>query len=743
MVSQDWVGNTIGGRYQIEALLGQGGMSAVYRAYDPNLRRSVAIKLIHPHLSTDPNFIGRFKEEAAAIARLRHPNIVQVYDFDIDGETYYMVMEYTVGETLLARLKRLSSTGRKMSFSEAVNICLQICDAAGYAHDHELIHRDIKPANIMLDVNAQAILMDFGIVKIIGGEYHTSTGATVGTAMYMSPEQIRGERIDDCSDIYSLGVTLYEMVAGRPPYQADSSVTLMMMVLNDPLPDIRRFRGDVPEKLLSVIDQALEKVRTKRYQSMSEMAAALQQLQGRLENALPTITVVENKQSEPVTSSAASSPRAENVTLPETRHGGTQQAVSQENLLCDKTLPGNDGKVSAGSSGQAFHVEPVAPTSENALRKIRKTIRFDFRHLIIPAIGVILLLAAIIAGYLYFSSKKPPDLVLAPITSSALPINAATAKNIVSMGSWDIGSYATDLAFSPDGMLLATANNRDWVRFTRYHFYAGLWQFDTSSLKQYLFGQEGWLNIVVFSPDGKLLATASDDGSLCLWSMPDGKLVRKLEPGFGEIKSADFSPNNLLLTASTWEGYIGLWEISNGNLLRTIKNENRGFKDVKFSPDGSTLAAGLDDGTIQLWSVSNGSLLLSLEGHTAAVYKVAFSPDGRTLASASEDLSIMLWTLQDGAPLNTLQGHSQLVTDVSFSHDGSLLASGSEDGTVRLWRTADGEVLSILPQDEGILSVAFSPDSHYLASSGWGNLIYFWGISEAIPIEVTSTPAAP
>ncbi len=249
MNRQSWVGKTIAGRYQIDDLLGQGGMSAVYSAYDPNLRRNVAIKLIHTHLSTDPNFIGRFKEEAAAVARLRHPNIVQVHDFDIDNETYYMVMEYLAGETLQARLKRIKNAQRKMPLSEAVHICTQLCDAVGYAHNHELVHRDIKPANIMLDVNERAILMDFGIVKIIGGDYHTATGATIGTAMYMPPEQIRSERVDDRSDIYSMGVTLYEMISGRTPYQANSAMTIMMMVLNDPLPDLRDFRDRVPEKL--------------------------------------------------------------------------------------------------------------------------------------------------------------------------------------------------------------------------------------------------------------------------------------------------------------------------------------------------------------------------------------------------------------------------------------------------------------------------------------------------------------
>ena len=224
-MSQSWVGKTIGGRYQVDSLLGQGGMSAVYRATDPNLRRMVAIKLIHPHLSVNPSFVDRFKEEAAAVARLRHPNIVQVHDFNLDGESYFMVMEYLIGETLQARLKRLNAAQHHMPYPQVIHFCTQLCEAAGYAHRHELVHRDIKPANIMLDLNGQAILMDFGIVKIIGGEHHTATGATIGTAMYMSPEQMRSERADERSAIYSMGVTLYEMIIGRTPYQAGSVLT--------------------------------------------------------------------------------------------------------------------------------------------------------------------------------------------------------------------------------------------------------------------------------------------------------------------------------------------------------------------------------------------------------------------------------------------------------------------------------------------------------------------------------------
>ncbi len=261
MPQQTWVGETIGGRYKIEELLGKGGMSAVYKATDPNLRRVVAIKLIHPHLSDNPDFVTRFKEEAAAVATLRHPNIVQVFDFNNDGDNFYMVMEFVPGETLQARLKRLNATGRAMDATEMLKYAINLCDAVDYAHKRNLIHRDIKPANLMLDVQGQAILMDFGIAKIIGGQYHTATGATIGTALYMAPEQIKGERVDERCDIYSIGVTLFEMVSGRPPFEANSAMTTMMMHLNDPVPDLRQIQPGTPPELVAIIEKALAKNR--------------------------------------------------------------------------------------------------------------------------------------------------------------------------------------------------------------------------------------------------------------------------------------------------------------------------------------------------------------------------------------------------------------------------------------------------------------------------------------------------
>jgi serine/threonine protein kinase len=287
MAESKWIGKSLSNRYRIDELLGQGGMSAVYKATDPNLKRVVAIKIIHPHLSNDSDFVKRFEEEATAVAQLRNPGIIQVFDFNRDDDVYYMVLEFVPGETLQEHLARLHDSGRKLAIKSAIEYVAEVCDALDYAHQRGMIHRDIKPANLMLNVTGQVILMDFGIAKIVGGQRHTATGAVVGTAMYMSPEQIRGTHVDSRTDIYSLGVTLFEMVSGRPPFEADSAMTLMMMHVNDPVPDPKELNPEVPDDLVAVIRKALAKDPNARFQTAAQMAAALRNVLGRIKSGMP------------------------------------------------------------------------------------------------------------------------------------------------------------------------------------------------------------------------------------------------------------------------------------------------------------------------------------------------------------------------------------------------------------------------------------------------------------------------
>lgn len=362
MNRSSWIGQTLGGRYRIDEIIGQGGMSAVYKAYDPNLKRVVAVKLIHSHLADDPRFLMRFEEEAAAVAQLRHPNIVQVYDFNHDSDIYYMVQEFLTGETLQDRLRRLNKSARRLPLKEALSYTVNICDAAGYAHKRGMIHRDIKPANTMLDVHGQAILMDFGIVKITGSDRHTTTGAVVGTALYLSPEVIRGETPDARSDLYALGVTLYEMVSGRPPFEADSAMTLMMMHLNDPVPDLRGLRPEVPDALIKVIEKALSKDREARYATMAEFAGALRAVQA----ALPEGPSVQATQADSSTATAAVVAAA--VSSPATSDQPAANTIL-ESSVAPATPPGASPVIGAtisetpsGAPAAATHAEPTSHT---------------------------------------------------------------------------------------------------------------------------------------------------------------------------------------------------------------------------------------------------------------------------------------------------------------------------------------------------------------------------------------------
>ncbi|GAB4556558.1 MAG: hypothetical protein OHK0023_28980 [Anaerolineae bacterium] len=267
----DLSGTTLG-KYQIIERLGRGGMATVYRAYQAGIDRFVAIKVVHEHLSEDdPQFIERFRREARAVGALRHPNIVQVIDFDVQDGQYFMVMEYLEGETLKARLAHDVT----MQPLQAAQIIRKLCDAVAYAHNAGMLHRDIKPANVIFAQQDEPILTDFGIAKLADSTNLTTAGAAVGTPAYMSPEAGRGEKVDERTDIYSLGVVLYEMLAGKPPFDADTPYGVIMMHIEAPLPSIRAQNPLVPDEFERIVMRALAKKRDERFKNAAEMRDAL------------------------------------------------------------------------------------------------------------------------------------------------------------------------------------------------------------------------------------------------------------------------------------------------------------------------------------------------------------------------------------------------------------------------------------------------------------------------------------
>ena len=262
------------GRYKIISEIGQGAMGVVYKAVDPVIDRTVAIKTINLNLSRTEleEYEARFQQEIKAAGRLNHPNIVTIYDVGKTDQVAYMAMEFLEGQ----ELKDMISSGTLPPADQVVEIISQVADGLFFAHQQDIVHRDVKPSNIMVLKNNLAKITDFGIARITDSS-KTKTGMVLGTPSYMSPEQLSGTKIDGRSDIFSLGVSLYQMATGRLPFVGDSMAQLMYKIANEQQEDVRVLNHALPECLSGIINKALAKNIDERYQSGAEMAKDLRE----------------------------------------------------------------------------------------------------------------------------------------------------------------------------------------------------------------------------------------------------------------------------------------------------------------------------------------------------------------------------------------------------------------------------------------------------------------------------------
>ena len=301
------------GKYEVIDRMGRGGMAEVYRAYHANLDRFVAIKVLHAFLADDPEFRTRFSGEARNIARLKHPHIVQVYDFDFDEEVenYFMVMELVDGPTLKELLTGRRDKGDAFSLSETLRIVRQAASALSYAHKDGMIHRDVKPANLMIDKDDRLVLTDFGIAKMMSTPQSTLTGGMVGTPAYMSPEQGTGDLGDERSDLYALGIIMYEMLTGELPYFADTPLGVIMKHANEPVPSVSESRPHLPKSVDTIVKKLMAKLPENRYQTADELIVDIDKFISALRRSSSAITSTnvrrktEPKKPEPVASTTS------------------------------------------------------------------------------------------------------------------------------------------------------------------------------------------------------------------------------------------------------------------------------------------------------------------------------------------------------------------------------------------------------------------------------------------------------
>ncbi len=265
--SSQMIGTVLSGRYKLEAKLGSGGMSTVYLANDGTLDRAVAVKVMHREMSEQPDQLERFRQEARAVAKLSHPNVVAVIDAGEDGGHPYIVFEYVEGETLKQRIARVGA----LDTQEALAYAIEIARGLTVAHARNMVHRDIKPQNVLIDAEGRAKLTDFGISRQLEQDGMTATGRVLGTTDYVAPEQAMGHPVDPRSDIYSLGVVLYEMLVGQVPFHADSQVGVAMKHVNEDLPDVQQRRPEISAATALVVERATDKDPHQRYQQVGEM----------------------------------------------------------------------------------------------------------------------------------------------------------------------------------------------------------------------------------------------------------------------------------------------------------------------------------------------------------------------------------------------------------------------------------------------------------------------------------------
>jgi len=680
-------GTVLQNRYRIASLLGQGGMGAVYRAWDMRLNIPVAVKEMVPQPGLDPQTLAQlrqqFYQEAQVLARLDHPNLVRVTDYFEEWGNAYLVMNFVEGQSLA---DRIAARG-PLPEAQVLDWARQLLDALAYCHAQGVVHRDIKPQNIIIRADGRPILVDFGLVKLWDPrDPRTRTVVrAMGTPEYAPPEQWGAGHTDPRSDLYSLGATLYHALTGQAPATATDR-TADPRILAPPRSINPSLRPETERAIL----RAMELAKDARWGSAAEMAAALGA------PAAAPKPAAKPAPPQPTRAIPGAPPPAPPARV---RIPGWAWALAGLALLllalCGLWVLGPMRPMPTPAPIQTAVAGPaVTPVAAWSTATPAPTATATPAPMPIPL----------------------PVLAGTPVPQSVTAISPENADRVVPLARWGKGRI-NRAVFSPDGRLLAVASS------------LGIYLYDAGTLEEVRFiPADAWVRSVAFSPDGQTLVSGSWK-TVRLWRVADGTLLRTLEGHTDWVRSVAFSPDGRLLASGSIDGTVRLWRVSDGALLRTLEGHTDWVESVAFSPDGQTLASGAADTTVRLWRAADGTLLRTLEGHTDWVRSVAFSPDGQTLASGSDDHTVRLWRAADGALLRTLEGHTGSVTSVAFSPDGQTLASGSVDGTVRLWGVSDGALLRTLEgHTDWVRSVAFSPDGRLLSSGSGDGTVRLWGV---------------
>ena len=736
------------GPYRILEKIGEGGMGVVYRAEQRHpIHRIVAIKIVKLGMDTQ-DVIARFEAERQALALMSHPNVAKVFEAGAtdDGRPYF-VMEYVRGEPITTYCDQ-----HKLPIGPRLRLFVQACEAVQHAHQKAIIHRDIKPTNLLVTLEERGPVLkviDFGVAKALSHRLtehtlFTEQGRLIGTPEYMSPEQaeISGIDMDTRTDIYSLGVVLYELLAGALPFDSQTLRTakfddLRQMIREQEPPrpsqrltalrgegtkaaarrgtDCSSLRRTLHSELEWIPLKAMSKDRADRYRSAAELADDVHNyLEGRPLIAGPQTTVYRlrkfvRKHRRAV--ALAAGIMVIFVALVVALALETRQAIVARNAEATRTIEYRQEVQRALQAERVANqrlADKLVSIGDAELKAGRMA---DARQTYLQSLDI----------------ARGLDLPTAPLVARLFSIDDRDRPIMGSFGKDQgvggfVGAHVNSLALCPDGYRAVTADTDAILR---------LWDLRTGLMLRAFKGHSKPVAYVALSRDGRRMLSSSFDNIVRLWDMQTGSELAPFTENSGDVYAVAIHPQGHLALSGDTDGHLWLWDIETRQALHNFVGHDGAVAIVAFSPDGQTALSGGHDGRVRLWDIPHQAIIHTYSGHTDQVNGVAFSLDGRQAVSGSFDNTVRLWDLSRDDPGRKIGEHEDWVWRVAFSPDGRTVASGGKDTKVRLWDVATRGLVRELGGHTGeALGLAFSRDGRMLIASGDDSALRVWDLAD-------------